>query len=227
VVADPRGAPADAAGKAIAGLAGLVTEAPWTLRSGDLTRAAAVGLDEAAVLQVVALSAFFGYLNRVADAVGVELDYEVAVPPPPDPGTPPLPRPAPPDWPFPERAPLSLAARPETFAAAAAWREHALERDAPLSRSRRGLIARTVAQALGDLDGVRQHVVTPRDGLDVAITTFADLLTRSPWRLGAGALEPLRAGGLDDDGIFDVIHTAAWATFSSRTAVALSALGRP
>jgi len=228
VVADPRGAATDPAGAVIAGLARLVTEAPWTLRAGDLARAAAAGVDEATVLHVVALAAHFGYLNRVADGVGIELDYDVAVAPPPaDPATPPLPRPAPPDWPFPERAPLAIAMRPDTAAALDAWSEHALERDAPLSRSRRALIARTVAEGLGDLDGVRANVVAPTDALEVAIAGFADLVTRAPWRLGASSLAPLRAGGLDDEALFDVITTAAFATLQSRLAVALAALGRP
>lgn len=211
----------------IAGLAGLVTEAPWTLRATDLARAIAAGVDEETVLHVIALASFFGYLNRVADAVGIELDYDVALPPPPDPETPPLPRPAPPDWPFPERAPLAIADRAETAAAIAAWREHVLGRDAPLSLARRGLIARTVAESLGDLDGVRQNVVAPRDAVEVAIGAYAELLTRAPWRLGAEAIAPLRAGGLDDEALFDVIATASFATFTSRLAVALAALGRP
>jgi len=56
---------------------------------------------------------------------------------------------------------------------------------------------------------------------------FADLVTRAPWRLGASSLAPLRAGGLDDEALFDVITTAAFATLQSRLAVALAALGRP
>jgi alkylhydroperoxidase family enzyme len=226
-MADPRGASADPADRAIAGLAALVTEAPWSLRAPDLVRARAAGLDDATVLHVVLLSAFFGYLNRVADGVGIELDYDVPTPPPADPATEPLPRPAPPDWPFPERAPISLADRPETAAAVAAWREHMLERDAPLSRARRALICRTVAESLGDLEGVRGNVVAPGDALDVAISAYAELLTRAPWRLGAEALAPLRAAGLADEALFDLIATAAYATFASRSAVALAALGRP
>ena len=86
---------------------------------------------------------------------------------------------------------------------------------------------RTVAESLGDLDGVRHNVVAPRDALEVAISAYAELLTRAPWRLGADALAALRAGALDDAALFDVIATASYATFASRTAVALAALGRP
>ena len=199
----------------LAGIAGQVAEAPWTLRARQLEAARAAGLDDAAVLLAIVRAAFAGYQLRVNPP-------QVA----PDPEPEPLPRPAPPDWPFPERAPLALALHPELAAAAAAWHDHMLERDAPLSRARRDLVARTVAEQLGDLEGVRLNVVTPRDALDVAITAYAELATRAPWRLGAAAQAPLRNAGLGDDALADLIATAAYATFASRTAVALAALGR-
>lgn len=198
----------------LAGTAGRVAAEPWTLRARHLEDALAAGIDEAAVVRAIARAAFVESRRR-------------GNPPQAAPQPQPLPRPAPPDWPFPERAPLSLAILPDTAAAAAAWRAHMLDRDAPLSRARRGLVMRTVAEQLGDLDGVRQHVVAPRDALDVAITAYAELATRAPWRLGAAAEGPLRDAGLDDAGLADLIATVAYATFASRTAVALSALGRP
>jgi uncharacterized protein YciW len=204
----------------IAGLARLVTEAPWTLRRDDLTRARAAGLDEASVLHVIVLSAFFGYLNRVADAVGIELDYEVAEPPPPaDAATLALPRPDAderPDLLAPR--PLELEMRPGAAELFAGWRAHVMERDAPLPRAQRLAIAAVVADATGE--NVELLALPP------ALHDYADIVARAPWRLGAEALAPLRTLGLDDAALFDVIQVAAYQSFASRLAVALAALAR-
>lgn len=60
----------------------LVTQAPWRLTSAHHTRALAAGLGDAEVLHAIALSAFFGHLNRMADAVDIALDYKVVIAPP-------------------------------------------------------------------------------------------------------------------------------------------------
>lgn len=102
--------------RVIAGLARLVTEAPWTLCQADRARAHEAGLDDDLILHVIVLSAFFGYLNRIADAVGIDLDYHVKHRPPAAvPDTPPMARPETSPWPDPE-APRSheLARRPLT-----------------------------------------------------------------------------------------------------------------
>jgi len=228
VIAAPRTAGRDPLERAIADLARVVTEAPWTLRSDDLARLHAAGLDDDTVLHVLALAAFFGYLNRVADAVGIELDYDVAEPPPtPDPDTPPLPRPDPEEWPFVyRRRSVDVPQREGLAELLAAWREHAIERDAPLSRGQRGLLTRIAAEAVGDLEGMRAPAASVEMPLDRELAAYADTLCRAPWRLGAEALRPLRELGLDDVALFDVIATAAYASFSSRLAVALAALAR-
>jgi hypothetical protein len=96
VLADPRAVAARWPAprlRVLAELACTVTEAPWALSSGHRTRAAAAGLSDDELLHAVALSAFFGHLNRVADATGVALDYQVRYPPPAaEPATPPLAR---------------------------------------------------------------------------------------------------------------------------------------
>ena len=228
MIADPRAAPADPRLAAIAGLARLVTEAPWTLDGADRERAAAAGLDDATVLHVVILSSFFGYLNRVADAVGIELDYDVKVrPPPPDPDTPPWPAPEPAAWPEPRVAPgLAVGDRPGAAAALAGWRAHVLDRDQPLARGRRRLIAAASARAVGDA-AVATDGPAPSDELDRALIELTGTIARTPWRLGEAALAPVRAAGLADDAaVFDAISVAAFANCASRIAVALSALAR-
>jgi alkylhydroperoxidase family enzyme len=217
--------------RVIAGLARLVTEAPWTLGRADLARAHEAGLDDDAVLHVIALSSFFGYLNRIADAVGIELDYDVTHRPPAAvPATPPLARPEPAAWPDPDASrPLDLARRPLTAEAFAACRAYVSERDAPLAIRQRQIIARAVAERLGDAATVRALAhVEAASALDRALEVFADELTLAPWRLGARSIDALRAASLTDDAaIFDAISVAAFSTTASRVAVALAALARP
>ena len=46
-------------------------------RGRHRARSHAAGLDDAELLHAIALSAYFGHLNRIADAVAVPLDYDV------------------------------------------------------------------------------------------------------------------------------------------------------
>jgi alkylhydroperoxidase family enzyme len=102
-----------------------------------------------------------------------------------------------------------------------------IDRDAPLSRAQRRLIAAVVADATGDLAGIRElGAPAPADALDQALVAYADTIARAPWRLGADALAPLRDHGLDDATLFDVIQVASHQSFASRLAVALAALAR-
>jgi hypothetical protein len=61
--------------RALARITVEVTERPWALTSAFLVFARAAGLDDAAVLHAILQTSLFGHLNRIADAVGVELDY--------------------------------------------------------------------------------------------------------------------------------------------------------
>lgn len=230
-MADPRAVATRAADpviRTLASLARAVTEAPWTLSPADLRQAHAAGLPDAMILQVVLLSAYFGHLNRVADAVGIELDYAVQIPAPPaEPATPRYLRPAIADWPDPDGRPaLSIALREGASEPLWAWRDHALMRDAPLDRRQRALIAYAVAECLGDAATVRAQAVTPQSPQEQALVATAQEVTLAPFSLGAGTIAPLRAAGLADDAaIFDAIATAAACTTFSRIAVALAALG--
>jgi hypothetical protein len=126
----------------------IVTEAPWTLSRAHYKRAREAGLDDADLLHAIALASYFGHLNRIADATGVPLDYDVrTLPPPVDPDAPP--------WPsapklVTSRPVLDLATRDATAKALAGWRTYMFHRDAPLTRRQRTLVARWVANWLGD-----------------------------------------------------------------------------
>ncbi len=206
----------------IAELATLVTKSPWYLTRTHLARARAAGLSDADVVHVIALASYFGHLNRIADAVAVPLDYEVAlVPPRADPAVSPL-DPAPTG--LVGRAALDLAARADTANALAEWRTYIFQRDAPLSRRQRTLIARHVAAWLGD-GGISLPTELTANPLDEALRKLAETVTLAPWQLDDASFQALRDNGFDDAALFDVCATASSAGVFSRIEVALVALG--
>lgn len=231
VVADPRSLAERAADPAIRAMVQLVlgiTETPWRLGPADRTRAHAAGLTDDMLLQLVLLSSFFGHLNRIADAVGVELDYPVTIAMPhAELATPPYLRPPSGAWPAAGPHALDASLRPGVLAPLAAWRTHALQRSAPLDLHQRAAIAHAVAERLGDAVTLDEFSAVPTTALEEALVTAADEVTLAPWRLGAATVSRLRAAGLADDAtIFDALATASACTTFSRIRVALAALSR-
>src|SRR4051812_24535256 len=106
--------------RALATIALTVSVRPWELARGN-------ELSDEEFVHAVALSAYFGHLNRIADATGVALDYDVVLSPVhAEPATPPY-----------ERAPrridvsggrLRIEARENTFAALTVWRDQVVAR---------------------------------------------------------------------------------------------------
>jgi alkylhydroperoxidase family enzyme len=202
----------------------LIAEAPWQLTRDHMTRAMAAGLSEEDILHVVLIDALFGHLNRIADATGVPLDYNVKLQPPAiDPSVPPWPA-AP--KPMTQRSAIDLARRPATAAALSEWRNYVFHRDEPITRRQRTLIARWVATWLGD-GGISPPTDLTVNPLDDTLRTVAEVVTLAPWRLSDATYAPLRAVGFDDAAIFDVCVTASTAGVFSRIEVALAALGKP
>ena len=202
VISEPR---AVAERLPLAALAVSITETPWQRPGLELPADVRV--------HAIALAAFFGHLNRIADAVAVPLDYRVAHEPPhANPSVPAL-APAPD---IVARA-FDLSARPATASAIASWHEYVFEREAPLSRAQRASIARRVGALLGHLvDGP-----APATALDRDVLALAELVTLAPWQLADASYVPLRAHGFDDTAIFDTVVTASTAGVVSRIAVAL------
>ena len=219
---------ADPMVRSVAQLVQKITATPWRLGPGDRSQAHAAGLSDEVLFQVVLLSAFFGHLNRVADAVGVELDYAVAIAlPHAEPATPPYLRPDRAEWPAAGPHPLAVDLRPSIVAPLSAWRSHALLRETPLDRRQRAVIAYAVAERLGDAATVQELNAAPQTQLDEALVAAADEVTLAPWRLGAQTVARLRAAGLADDAtIFDALATASACATFSRIQVALAALSR-
>ena len=48
-----------------------MTRTPWKMSVADTERLRAVGFDDRGILQITLIAAFFNYINRVADALGV------------------------------------------------------------------------------------------------------------------------------------------------------------
>ena len=214
-------APADAA---MLGLATSVTQDPWAVERADYERARAAGLGDGTILQAVVLSAYFNYLNRVADAVDIELDYESALPRPDrDALREPVPRPSRARWPTAAPFPLRLADRPVTAEAFERWRAHVLERESPLSRRDRAVLARAVAWSLCDgwtVDALGD--AAPRSPREEGLAGYAEVLTATPWRLNEEHLQGLRGLGLDDRGLLDVISVASFQNTASRLRLVLA-----
>ena len=211
MIARPRELKGTPRQRALIEVATLVTEAPWrTHRVAEL--------DDEALLHTIALSAYFGHLNRIADAVAVPLDYVVRhMPPATDPSVPALsPAPAP----VTGDPVLSLARRPATATAFGAWYEHVFDRDAPLSRTERSQIAGWVADWFG-----APRYAADEGATDPDVHRLAELVTLAPWQLSEAAYAPLRARGWDDEKLFDAVMTTSTAGMASRIHVALAALG--
>ncbi|HTU99226.1 MAG TPA: hypothetical protein VMF13_01710 [Luteitalea sp.] len=226
-MADPRAVAdrhADPAVRALAHLAVGVTERPWALTAADLGPARAAGLTDAAILHAVLQASLFGHFNRIADAVGVDLDYpDVFGAPHIEAATPPYLRPtSQPDHQTPK--PIDLTSWPLAVDLLAAWEGYALDRDTPLSRQQRAVVGSAVAACLGDAS---RPVVTPDSDLDDALAELADLVTLAPWRLGPRAYARIRALGLSTDAdVFDAVATASSAGVASRIRVSLAAFAR-
>ena len=82
VLADWRRAPLDAADRALCVYAEKLTRTPAAVTEDDLQPLRAAGLDDSAIHHAIQVIGYFNYINRVADAVHVELEPEM--PPYPD-----------------------------------------------------------------------------------------------------------------------------------------------
>ena len=74
IVTDFQTADIDETTKAILEFAVKVTKAAPTVTPADLDRLRGYGLSDEALFSIVEIVGFFNYINRIADAFGVELD---------------------------------------------------------------------------------------------------------------------------------------------------------
>ncbi len=71
---DWRAAPLTAPEAAMLAHAELLTRAPASVTPADLDALRAAGFDDRAIFQITAISAFFAYVNRIADGLGLARD---------------------------------------------------------------------------------------------------------------------------------------------------------
>lgn len=49
-----------------------LTKIPWEIKSSDIDRLRALGLDDRGITDLVEVVAYFNYVNRIADGLGVD-----------------------------------------------------------------------------------------------------------------------------------------------------------
>lgn len=63
-----------AADRAMLDYAVKLTRTPWAVDETDIGRLRAQGFDDTAVHDICAVAAYFGFVNRIADGLGVDLE---------------------------------------------------------------------------------------------------------------------------------------------------------
>ena len=187
------------------------------------------GLDEEQIEAVVGVISMFNFFTRVADATGIEFDYQTPLPAfEPDLRQATAPRPS--------RSVSSSGGagqgrrRPRLQPLQTAWeswRGYVLEADEPISRRERRLLASVAAEETTDWEGAEalNGLDRPEDGDDPLIG-FARKLSRQPWRMEAGDLVRLRAAGYSEEALLHVISVVAHQNADSRLAIGLGAVSR-
>lgn len=63
-----------AADRAMLDYAVRLTEEPWSIGTDDIDRLREAGFDDRAVHDICSVTAYFAFVNRIADGLGVELE---------------------------------------------------------------------------------------------------------------------------------------------------------
>jgi hypothetical protein len=211
--------------RALARMATTLTAQPWALTSAEPADVRRQGFDQQQVEAAVGVISMFNYFTRVADASGIEFDYQSPLPAfQPDMRQDGVPRPG-----------RSVASQPATAgrpqpaysrlqAAWETWRSYLLESDQPLSRRRRRLLASVAAEEATDWEGAEAlsdgGATQPGDDL---LIEFARKLSLEPWRMEAENLEELRSSGLPEQAVLHAISVVAHQNADSRLAIGLRA----
>jgi alkylhydroperoxidase family enzyme len=211
--------------RALARMAVTLTAEPWALTAEAVRDAARQGLDEQQIEAAVGVISMFNYFTRVADATGIEFDYQTPLPAfEPDLRQATAPRP--------DRSasagrlagPRRRPGHPQLQAAWDTWRTYELETDEPLSQRERRLLASVAAEEATDWAGAEAlgARASGADGND-RLVAFARKLSREPWRMQAADLEGLRASGYSEVAVLHVISVVAHQNADSRLAIGLAA----
>ncbi len=78
LIRDYQGAPLAPADRAMLDYAVKLTRTPSGIDAADIERLRGVGFDDRAIHDVCAIAAYYGFVNRIADGLGVELEPRLA-----------------------------------------------------------------------------------------------------------------------------------------------------
>jgi alkylhydroperoxidase family enzyme len=186
------------------------------------------GLDEEQVEAAVCVISMFNYFTRVADATGIEFDYQTQLPAfEPDLRQATVPRPGRSLSSQPPAGSRPRPARPQLRAAWESWRAYVLEADEPLSRPERRFLACVAAEEAADWEGAEAlGGLRSLEGGEEELAGFARKLSREPWRMEAGDLGRLRESGYSEEAVLHVISVVAHQNADSRLVAGLAAAGR-
>jgi uncharacterized protein YciW len=213
--------------RALARLAVTLTAQPWALTRETVDEARQHGLDDQQVEAAIGVISMFNYFTRVADATGIEFDYETPLPAfEADRGQLTARRP---DRPVASGQPTGGRPRPEhdrLRAAWASWRAYELGADEPISQRERRLLAAVAAAETTDWAGAEDlGGLTPVREADDQLIAFARKLSRQPWSMEAEDLQNLRALGYRDEAVLHMISVVAHQNADSRLALGLGIAG--
>ena len=71
---DYRTAPIEERDRVMLDFVSQLTREPWKMSPDDLGHLRRVGFDDRGILQITLIAAWFNYINRVADALGIGRD---------------------------------------------------------------------------------------------------------------------------------------------------------
>lgn len=201
---------------ALARYAKLLTAEPWSITPDIADLFAEHGLDDGAVRTATGVVAMFNYLTRVADASGIEFDYDSPLPEfQPEREQKPVPRPDREFWPVVAEDRDALMSESWRH-----WREYVFDSEEPLPHRERRLLARAAAQECCDrrrADELDEHA--PRDDRDAALDAFARKLSCRPWQMRPADLQALRDAGLAEQAVLHAISVVALQNAESRLAL--------
>jgi hypothetical protein len=205
----------------LARFAVTLTAEPWALTAGHAAALAEQGFGVDAVEAATGVVAMFNYLTRVADASGIEFDYDSPLPAfEPDLARAAPDRPGRDAWPVVPGELRTFARSPALAEAWRAWRGYVLDADEPLTRRSRRVLGRAAAEECCDAwraDDLAGY--EPRDEAEARLADFARKLSRHPWRMRPDDLAGLRADGHPEVALLHAISVVAQQNAESRLAM--------
>jgi len=214
--------------RALASVAVTLTSRPWAVTGDDMEEVRRQGFSEQQLESAVAVIAMFNYFTRVADASGIDFDYQTPLPAfEPDRDQVSAPRPVAsvvvaPGADDRDAAGRRVLGHEGLRAAWASWRAYLLDSVEPLSRSDRLLLVRVAAEEAADRATAEAHG-SPAGAAGHVLAGFARKLSREPWQMQAADLEKLRASGYSEIAVLQAISVTAHQNADSRLSAGLAA----